>query len=164
MCIIKTVVLVCFHMQVLHHSKVEVCVEPAVPFHQSCQMRVSNFSDQLKSDLTLEKYGLLKMKQTGPIRNIHLFLFLTPWHRKCKKRLPFRQWLKCEIPQLMVTSRLQLQVGVAAESQSHACHLDYSFHCNMTLMFAFKIVCMSPCNWPQHFPSLFCAEIWSTVR
>lgn len=55
----------------------------------------------------------------------------------CKKRLPFSQWLKCEIPQLIATSRLQLQVGVAAEPQRHACQLNYSFICNMTLMCAF---------------------------
>lgn len=40
-----------FHVQVLactHTSKVEDYVEPATLSHQSCQMRVSNFSDQLK--------------------------------------------------------------------------------------------------------------------
>lgn len=103
------------------------------------------------------------MKQTHPIRNIQLFYF---WHRgtgSIRKGCPFSQWLKCEIPQLMATSRLQLQVGVAAEPQRHACQLNYSFLCNMALMCAFKIVCMSPYNWPRHFPSLSCTEIWSPV-
>lgn len=66
-------------------------------------------------------------------------LFLIPCHRKCKKRLPFSQWLKCEIPQLMTPGRLQLQVGVAAEPQKHACQfILVSFFCccccNMNLM------------------------------
>lgn len=64
----------------------------------------------------------------------------------------------------MVTSRLQLQVGVAAEPQRHACQLNYSFHCNVMLMCAFKIVCVSPCNRPWHFPSQSCAEIWSPIQ
>lgn len=59
----------------MHTSKVEDYVEPAALSHQNCQTRVSNLSDQLKSDLTLEKYGLLKMKQTYPIRIIQLFYF-----------------------------------------------------------------------------------------
>lgn len=66
------------HVQVLacvHARKVEDYVEPSVLSHQSCQKRVSNFSDQLKSDLTREKCGLLKMKQTHPIRIIQLFYF-----------------------------------------------------------------------------------------
>lgn len=49
---------VLFHVQVLactHTSKVEDYVEPATLSHQSCQMRVSNFSDQLKWSDSVEK-------------------------------------------------------------------------------------------------------------
>lgn len=82
----KRVVLVCFCMcrylhVYVHTSKRKswgLCRAQPRSLTRVVRPCVSNLSDQLKSDLTPEKYGLLKLKQTHPIRIIQLFYF---WHR-----------------------------------------------------------------------------------